>query len=182
MLTPYPWCLVNAPLKTKRWNIINTLHLSYIFILIFNKCHIVKISVKEPRSSGHQERGRHDQDHDDHSGPGGKAHRAVTVVTVTVAEIPNGLSLLINCQAPLQVHDHQSQDSISVMDDIEDEIQEDIQSMNQICVLNSTQTLQPSYLILVSSRALICIKEPTVPDCHLPLILCEPLEGKLVKC
>ena len=39
-----------------------------------------------------------------------------------------------------------------------------------------------SYLILVSSRALICIKEPTVPDCHLPLILCEPLEGKLVKC
>ena len=36
------------------------------------------------------------------------------------------------------------------------------------------------YLILVSSRALICIKEPTVPDCHLPLILCEPIEGKLV--
>ena len=131
MLTPYPWCLVNAPLKTKRWNIINTLHLSYIFILIFNKCHIVKISVKEPRSSGHQERGRHDQDHDDHSGPGGKAHRAVTVVTVTVAEIPNGLSLLINCQAPLQVHDHQSQDSISVMDNIEDEIQEDIQSKHK---------------------------------------------------
>ena len=100
MLTPYPWCLVNAPLKTKRcWINLNTLHLSYIYILIFNKCHIVKISVKEPRSSGHQERGHHDQDHDDHSGPGGKAHRAVTVVTVTVAEIPNGLSLLINHQA-----------------------------------------------------------------------------------
>ena len=136
MLTPYPWCLVNAPLKTKRcWVNLNTLHLSYIYILIFNKCHIVKISVKEPRSSGHQERGRHDQDHDDHSGHGGKAHRAVTVVTVTVAEIPNGLSLLINHQA-FKLMSRSMSISVKMSfknnasDDIQDEIKDDIHMYN----------------------------------------------------
>ena len=133
MLTSYPWCLVNAPLKTKRWSIINTLHLSYNYILIFNKCHIVKISVKEPRSSGHQERGHHD--HDDHSRQGGKAHRAVTVVTVTVAEIPNGLSLLINHQA-FKLMSRSMSISVKMSfknnasDDIQDEIKDDIHMYN----------------------------------------------------